>query len=150
MPVLCGAQQKWVAPDLGIAYSTASKRYTNALKKLGLAPGPVPLPLVLAAQASASGREPAVAARATSFEHEQTRYVLLSVHRPSITDGSLTTAERAVAERLIEGATRAEIARERSTSVQTIACQSRNIFFKCRISGRHSLVARGAELGWYR
>ncbi len=149
--VLCGEQQKVIAADLGIACSTASKWYTLALANLNLDRVSIPLPLVIAAQSWSSGKTPPVGARSATFEHEGCEYVVVSVPRPSVTDEKcLTHAEQAVAQLLVEGGSRWEIAVLRSTSAQTVACQLRGIFVKFRLTGRHALIRHVAGLGWFR
>ena len=146
--VLWGEQQKFVASELGIACSTASKWYTQALGKLHLDRGPVPAPLVIAAQAWASGKNPQVEARGASFVHEGSQYFVLSTPKPAVsTQGTLTPAECEVARFLIEGESRWDIAARRETSAQTVACQIRGIFSKWRLTGRYALIRRAAELG---
>ncbi len=149
--VLWGEQQKFVASELGIACSTASKWYTQALGKLHLDRGAVPAPLVIAAQAWASGQNPQVEARGASFVHEGSQYFVLSTPKPAVsTQGTLTPAECEVARFLIEGESRWDIAARRETSAQTVACQIRGIFSKWRLTGRYALIRRAAELGWFR
>jgi DNA-binding NarL/FixJ family response regulator len=149
--VLNGEQQKVIAFELGIACSTASKWYTQALATLNLDGGPVPLAIVLAAQTWASGTNPGIDARWIVFEHEGNEFFLLSVPRPSVkADSPLTLAERAVAQLLIEGRSRWEIAVLRSTSAQTVACQLRGIFAKFQLTGRYASIRHAAELGWFR
>jgi DNA-binding NarL/FixJ family response regulator len=149
--VLCGEQQKVVAAELGIACSTASKWYSQALAKLGLAGAPVPLPLVIAARAWASGKDLPVDARQTVFAHGGREFMLLSVPSSKI-DGtsSLTLAEQGVAHLLVQGHSREQIAAARSTAMQTVACQLRGIYGKFRLSGRYGLINRGIDLDWFR
>jgi DNA-binding CsgD family transcriptional regulator len=148
--VLWGEQQRLVAAELGIACSTASKWYTAALAKTGLAGAPIPLPLIIAAQAWASGKEATVLARSSTFEHGGVDYFVLSVPKPVVNpDGALTPAECEVARYLVEGETRWDIAARRETSAQTVACQIRGIFSKWRLTGRYALVRRAVELGWF-
>ncbi len=148
--VMWGEQQKLVAAELGIACSTASKWYTTALGKTGLAGAPIPLPLIIAAQSWASGKEAPVLARSATFEHEGVSYFVLSVPKPVVgPDGALTPAECDVARYLVEGETRWDIAARRHTSAQTVACQIRGIFSKWRLTGRYALVRRAVELGWF-
>jgi DNA-binding NarL/FixJ family response regulator len=149
--VLGGEQQKHVAAELGIACSTASKWYTQALAKMQLTRGPLALPLVIAAQAWASDQNPPVDARSSHFEHEGSRYLVLSVPKPRVTaQGSLTPAECEVARFLVEGETRWDIAARRATSAQTVACQIRGVFSKWRLTGRYGLIRHTVELGWLR
>jgi DNA-binding NarL/FixJ family response regulator len=148
--VLCGEQQKRVALELDIACSTASKWFTQALAKLRLSGGPIPLPLVVAAQSWACGQQPPVDARSATFTHDDLKLVLLSVPLPRVVDDmGLTGAELEVARLLIEGATRREIAAQRATSQQTVACQLRNIFSKLQVSGRNALIRSAIERGWF-
>ncbi len=148
--VICGEQQKFVAAELGIAPSTASKWYSQALAKLHLVGQTIPLPLVLAVQTWALGVAAPPDTRRASFEHDGEKAVLLSVPRPRIaTDTPLSHAEREIATLLVEGATRLEIAALRGTSIQTIACQIRGVYSKYRLTGRNALIRLGLELGWF-
>jgi len=148
--VLAGEQQKAVASELGIACSTASKWYTSSRFRLKLMDRPMPLPLVIAAQASTTQRPVTVDARSASFMHDGELHFVLAVPRPTIDDSTpLTQAERMVAGLVIEGVPRWEIARIRGTSHQTVACQLRGIHSKYHLTGRHALIARAVELGWF-
>jgi DNA-binding NarL/FixJ family response regulator len=149
--VLGGEQQKAVALELGMACSTASKWYTSALGKLHLDVGPIPMPLIVAAQAWAAGTSPAVGARRATVDYQGTEFVLVSLPcADAQREPLLTPAEREVAQLLIEGRSRWEIAAHRSTSSQTVACQLRGIFGKLRVSGRCSLIKRAVGTGWFR
>jgi DNA-binding NarL/FixJ family response regulator len=149
--VLDGEQQKAVAVDLGMACSTTSKWHTEALKKLRLNAGPIPLPLVVAAQTWASGKPPPVDARRETIFDEGSEFVVLTVRMPDASaDPRLTRAEAEVAQALIEGQSRWEIAARRSTSTQTVACQLRGIFSKLRVGGRCALIKHGLAAGWFR
>ncbi|HEX4445614.1 MAG TPA: helix-turn-helix transcriptional regulator [Polyangiaceae bacterium] len=148
--VLAGEQQKAVAFELGIACSTTSKWYTSSRLQLKLMDRPTPLPLVIAAQASTTRRPAAVDARSAAFMYDGELYFVLTVPRPTIDDSTpLTQAERMVAALVIEGVPRWEIAGLRGTSAQTVACQLRGIYSKYRLTGRHALIARAVELGWF-
>ena len=149
--VLSGQQQKFVAHDLGIACSTASKWFTQAVEKLHLDGGPLPLPLIVAAQCWASGAMPNLSARLATLYHEGSPFLIFSVPTPNLDDETLLTrAEREVAVALIEGQSREGIALRRSTSSQTVACQLRGIFSKLDVKGRCDLIKRGLEEGWFR
>jgi DNA-binding CsgD family transcriptional regulator len=150
--VFCGEQQKFVAAELSIACSTASKWFTLGVAKLGLGRRSVPLPLIVAAQAwsLSEGREgPSVAARSTLVRREGKPMVLLSVPRPSIAPRFLTRAEEDVAALVAEGRSRWEIAVTRAKSAQTIACQLRGVYAKLAVGNRYALVRRGLDLGWF-
>jgi DNA-binding NarL/FixJ family response regulator len=149
--VLDGEQQKAIAAELGIACSTASKGYTQAAKKLHLNAGPIPLPLIIAAQSWASRTTPPVDARRATIVHQGDEFVLVTVPAPNLaSETRLTRAERDVAQALVEGQSRWEIAARRSTSTQTVACQFRGIFAKLQVGGRCSLIKRGLAAGWFR
>jgi DNA-binding NarL/FixJ family response regulator len=144
--VLCGEPQKAVAAELGLALSTTSSRCTRALQKLAVGLGAVPLPLVVAAQTWA-GVVQAPEGRSTYFVHQGCVCLVMSVPRP-VTWGmeALTQAEREVAQLLIEGRSRDEIAGHRSTSASTVANQIRSIFATMGVTGRHALIRRAIEL----
>jgi DNA-binding NarL/FixJ family response regulator len=147
--VLCGEQQKAVAPELEMACSTASKWYTSALEKLGFRRRPLPLPLVIAAQTRKADRALPVAARCADLFSDDEPRVLLSIPRPAIGRQSLTCAEEEVAAYLAEGDSRWQIAIKRTKSAQTIACQLRGVYSKLQVRGRYDLVRKGVELGWF-
>jgi DNA-binding NarL/FixJ family response regulator len=149
--VVCGEQQKFVASELGIAASTASKWYTSGLRKLHLLGQTIPLPLAIVAQAWALGVNGPAGTRCATFRHGGEDVVLLSVPRPLLgRETPLSGAEREIARLLVEGVTRLEIAERRETSIQTVACQIRGVFAKYRLTGRYALIRRGLELGWFR
>jgi DNA-binding NarL/FixJ family response regulator len=58
---------------------------------------------------------------------------------------TLTHAEQQVAQWLIEGECRTEIARRRATSVHTVARQFSSVFTALRIRGRYALIRCAAE-----
>jgi DNA-binding NarL/FixJ family response regulator len=147
--VLSGEQQKAIASDLGIAASTLSGRYNRALFKLDLTPTTIPLPLVLAAQAS-TGVARVPFARSAFFEAHGQACMVISVPRPVTSRmPNLTSAEREVAARLIEGCTRDEVAKYRSTSVNTVARQFHSIFAAERVTGRFALIRKAVQLGCF-
>ncbi len=147
--VLCGEAQKAVAAELGIACSTTSKWFTQGLEKLNIDRCAVPLPLVAAAQSWKLGRTPAIDRRSALFDFDGGAFWVLSASRPHIgLDAPLTASERAVAQHLVEGDSRRDIAAQRSTSAQTVAGQIRAIFSKLGLRGRFSLIRRAADLGW--
>jgi DNA-binding CsgD family transcriptional regulator len=148
--VLCGGQQKAAASDLSIACSTASKWYSEGVKKLRVDRERIPLPLILAAQTSAAVPSPDVDARSTTFQHEGLTFVTLSTPAPAGRTDPLTVAELEIAMLLIEGATRWEIAGLRATSPMTIACQLRCVHAKLNLRGRYELVHHAAQAGWFR
>jgi DNA-binding NarL/FixJ family response regulator len=148
---LGGEQQKTIAFDAHIAFSTTSKWCGSALRKLRLERAAIPLPLVLAAQSWELGPVREVEAGAAYVEHAGSAYHVMVVPRPFLgAEVLLSPSEREVARRYVEGESRQQIAVARSTSIQTIACQLRSIGGKVGVSGRHALTRKGAELGWFR
>ena len=117
-PLWRGAQG--LAGNLGIAISTATGRFLRALARLGLADRNVSLPLVLAAQ-TRTGVARVPSARAAFFDYRRLslsgRLRAATVDR---TSGALTRSEQDVAQGLIEGLTRYEIAERRRTSSYTV------------------------------
>jgi len=69
---------------------------------------------------------------------------------PAAFDMELTPAERAVLGALLAGKSNSTIARERSTSVRTIANQVASIYRKAGVSSRCELAARCAGLAFDR
>ncbi len=144
--VLCGEAQKVIASELEIAPSTASGRHRRALHQLDLANRTVPLALVLAAQ-SWAGIARVPSARTALFEYRGQGALIASVPRPATAHmTTLTPAEQQVAQWLIEGDCRTEIARRRATSVHTVARQFSSIFTALRIRSRYALIRCAAEL----
>jgi DNA-binding NarL/FixJ family response regulator len=148
--VLGGEAQKAVAMDLGIACSTASKYHGKAIDKLHLTRAPVALPVVMAAQAwLARGSRPPVS-RLVTLVSSGIEYALVTVPKPSAArEERITPAERQVAELLVDGQSKGEIADRRATSTHTVACQLRAIFRKLRAGGRCELIKRAVEAGWF-
>jgi DNA-binding CsgD family transcriptional regulator len=148
--ILSGDQQKRVAGDLGLAASTVSGRYVRALDKLDLTRNTVPLPLILAVQTWVGVAEIS-AARSATFTIEGHACMVVSVPRPVTSHMvALTPAEREIAQWVIEGCSRFEIARQRRTSVHTVARQFNAISDALRSTGRYALIRSAAELGCFR
>jgi len=147
--LLCGDLQKVLACEHGMAASTVSVHLFRALVKLGLSGTSVPLPIVLTAQAWVLGTRIADA-RSSSFEHQGRVYRMLSVPRPQTSRIScLTPAEQEIAELLIEGLSRSEIALSRGASVNTVARQISAVFSALKVTGRHALVRVAVDLGCF-
>ena len=76
---------------------------------------------------------------------------MLTIRAPDASaDPRLTRAEAEVAQALVEGQSRWEIAARRSTSTQTVACQLRGIFSKLQVGGRCALIKQALAAGWFR
>jgi DNA-binding NarL/FixJ family response regulator len=151
--VLRGAQQKVIAAELRVAPSTASHRLARALRKIGVHHTPVPLELVVAALlASDVASDAGMVCDARCSRHEEGGEVtyVFSMRRPHMGHVSvLTRAERHVAELLIEGCSRSEIAERRGTAEPTVARQVHAIFSTLRLVGRYELIRRAGELGCF-
>jgi DNA-binding CsgD family transcriptional regulator len=144
--VLCGRPRKAVAADAGMALSTATGRFLRALSKIELADRNVPLPVVLAAQCR-SGVAPIRSVRSALFDYDGCRCLAISVPRPATGHlTSLTRGEQEIAQWVIEGLTRHEIAERRETSVHTVAGQCHAVFAALRVTGRYELIRRAVEL----
>jgi DNA-binding NarL/FixJ family response regulator len=105
----------------------------------------VPLALVLIAQA-ACGAVVLRDVRVTTSSRQGRRYVVANLPRlPCSRLTKLTTAERAVALALVDGSSKGDIARERSTSIHTIGRQITGIFSKLDVKGRFELILRMSE-----
>jgi DNA-binding CsgD family transcriptional regulator len=148
--ILSGDQQKCVAGELGLAPSTVSGRYIRALNKLDLTRNTVPLPLILAAQAGVGIAE-IPTARSAVFTIGGQACMVVSVPR-AVTSHlvDLTPAEREIAQWIIEGFSRFDIAHQRRTSVHTVARQHNAINDALRSTGRYALIRSAVELGCFR
>lgn len=145
--ILRGDPQKEIAWELRVAASTLSGRYVHALASFGLSPRHLPLPLVLAAQ-SAADLGPITAVRTRILDRPGGASLVVSVPRTAASRMTgLTPAERAVAQGIIEGHSRSEIARRRGTSVHTVGRQFHSIFEAMNATGRFALIRRAVERG---
>jgi DNA-binding CsgD family transcriptional regulator len=148
--ILSGDQQKCVASDLGLAPSTVSGRFIRALDKLDLARTKVPLALILAAQVWVGvGGIPR--ARSAVFTSQGNVCIVVSVPRPVTSHmTNLTAAERVIAQWVIEGHARFDIARQRETSINTVSRQFHAINSTLHLTGRYALIRRALELQCFR
>jgi len=145
--LLVGQSQKWMSYELGVGASTVATHVARAFAKLGVSPSvnEVPLALVLICQAVRGAIHPSEPQITTSTWGGQ-RYLVASVARPSATHlSALTTAERAIALALVDGFTKFDIARARSTSVHTIGRQVSSVFAKLNVKGRFDLICRMSQ-----
>lgn len=68
-------------------------------------------------------------------------YVIFRLPGPStFVPGCLSRAEREVVRAVLDGKSNREIARQRGTSVRTVANQLHAVYLKCGLSGRLQLV----------
>jgi DNA-binding NarL/FixJ family response regulator len=81
--------------------------------------------------------------RAMQFHWGNGRHLVISfVAPPTIGMSIFTRGERAVAKLVVAGLSNAEIARERGTSVRTVANQVASLLRKAKLESRHQLVLR--------
>lgn len=91
----------------------------------------------------ASDLEPPAGITSTRFTVGDEEVVVLSFPLPGYRlPDTLTAAERAVVELLLEGRSNANIASARGTSVRTVANQVASIFRKVGVTSRAELMAR--------
>jgi DNA-binding NarL/FixJ family response regulator len=142
--VLSGLRQKIVAIDRALAASTVATTARLALKTLGVTSKPSHAhPLLMLAAHAASERSDEVAKTAVVGARAECQLRVVGVSRPERRlSGLLPAAELAVLYRMIEGASYAEIARERGTSTRTIANQVAAVYRRLHVSGRNELVQR--------
>ncbi len=140
--VLLGESQKVVAMELGCATSTVATAVGACLRAMGVKGGSsrVPPLLVLALHAL-RGRVDRVElrierSRAAGGELQVVSSARLDLHLAD----KLTGSELAVIGPLIEGHSHAEIARQRRTSIRTVANQIASAYKKLRVSGRMDLL----------
>ena len=130
-----GEANKLVAYRLGLATSTVATHLTSASRKLGIR------------NRSELARLHAVNTSAAEVEKlelggEKLAALLLPVAAAPLALARLTGAERAVAEGILEGASNAQLAARRSTSVRTIANQVASVLLKLGLRSRTELVSR--------
>ncbi|MGV3621624.1 MAG: response regulator transcription factor [Archangium sp.] len=81
--------------------------------------------------------------RTTTFRLNGAEYAVWSEPAPEVPQTpSLTGAEQAVLTLLLKGASNADIARHRKSSVRTVANQVASVFRKYGVRSRAELVAR--------
>jgi DNA-binding NarL/FixJ family response regulator len=139
--VLASSSQKSIAIDLALAPSTVALHSRLALRDIGVEAKPSRAhPLLMLA--AACGSSPGTKARCAVFaSRDQRQLRVLSAPRPEqLLLDRLPTAELSVVQRLIEGWSHVEIARERKTSPRTVANQISAVFRRLHVSGRNELV----------
>jgi DNA-binding NarL/FixJ family response regulator len=127
---LAGRSGKWIAFDMGLSESVVTRTLRAALDKVGAADA-----------AALSGVRNA---QFEPFDVPNARLHLAIawlMPAPSIA-ASLSHAERAIIDGLLGGKCIAMIARERGTSLRTVAHQIASTYQKLRVSSRRELFAR--------
>jgi DNA-binding CsgD family transcriptional regulator len=139
--VLANASQKRAALEHEVSASTVSSTVQRGLRSLGLTCKPQKVPLIVALLARAntapgirSGRFSACSWRARSLH-------VVSLPRPELQlQRQLTVAQYDVACSIIDGASHAQISRDRRKSVRTVANQIASVFQRLGVSGRGELI----------
>lgn len=91
--------------------------------------------------------EPPSGLRSITFTDGDARYLMISFPVQSAEPvRTLTSAESAVLQAVLEGRTNAAIARERGTAVRTVANQVASLFKKFGASSRLDLATRASSL----
>jgi len=142
--VLCGAGQKRVAIELGLAPSTIALNARLALTSLGVDVKPSRVhPLMMLAAKAACDRDGAFTGRLSFLAVDGMQMRVIAVPRPDrrLAD-VLPPAELAVVRSLVEDVCYEQIARSRGTSTRTMANQITAVFRRMRVSGRNELLLR--------
>lgn len=140
--VLLGESQKVVAMELGCATSTVATAVGACLRAMGVTGGSsrVPPLLVLVLHAL-RGRVDRLEVRIErSLSALGKLQIVSSARLDSCLADKLTQGELAVISPLIEGQNHVEIARQRGTSIRTVANQIASAYKKLRVSGRMELL----------
>jgi DNA-binding NarL/FixJ family response regulator len=139
---LIGDFEKSIAFDEGVSISTVANHIARVMRGWGLTGGVSYFPPLLTIAAHAHlGRTRNVLGFATGAAPGSS--LLISAPRPDNTlPDFLSPSERSIVNRLVEGSTRDQIARERARSGRTVANQMAAVFVKFRVSGKRSLIAR--------
>jgi DNA-binding CsgD family transcriptional regulator len=145
--VLLGCAQKVVAIDLSMPLPSLSSTLRQLTQNMGfrccVSRIPVAVPLLLHALRRRAFHDLRVS-RSPGLEHE----IRVSVrHRYGVVARHLSSGERDVALRLLEGQSYLEIARQREVSVRTVANQLSSVFRKVGASGRFDLLRAAVERG---
>jgi DNA-binding CsgD family transcriptional regulator len=142
--------QKNLAFGFDVSTSTVSQDLRSALTKLGLGRRvrSTPLAVVLAAL-NHCGAIDLPGVRFTCVHRGEQRHVVLGLPNLNMDLlGELTVAERKVALLLATGATTAQIAAQRGTSLSTVSNQIAALGGKLRVRGRFELISNWAERQW--
>jgi DNA-binding NarL/FixJ family response regulator len=142
--VLCGEGQKRIAIELGLAPSTVALNARLALNALGVSCRPSRVhPLLMLSAKAASTANLRVTGSLSFLNHGDDLFRVVGTPRPDLElSDLLPPAELAVVRCLVEGASYAQIARERGTSTRTIANQITAVFRRMKVSGRSELLLR--------
>ncbi len=142
---LVGDFEKCIALDAGVSISTVAGQIARVMQGWGLPGGVSYFPPLLTIAAHAHlGRTRNLLGLA--FAADAGSSLLVSAGRPdNILPTSLSASERSIVNRLVEGCTRDQIARERGRSSRTVANQMAAIFAKLGTPGRRTLISKLIE-----
>lgn len=143
--VLLGERAKVVAIDSRVTESTVAVAIKGQLRSMGLEckVRATPLILVMAARAARWSRCSAVQARSVLLPGDAATKWVISVPQPRLgVLDVLSSAERAVLLKLLEGKTYVEIAECRGASKRTVANQLGAAFRKLGVSGYGEMLDR--------
>jgi DNA-binding NarL/FixJ family response regulator len=152
-----GHSNKHIAYELGLCSSTVAAQLTSAQRKLGVSSRETLLHafavlggdiLDHAILSEPSGRstprhrddDPSI--RVVRFRHNEQDYAMIQLAIAPQLPPSLTVAEAEVAALVIKGLPNAAIAKQRKTSVRTVANQLRSIFAKLAVGSRRQLCSQ--------
>jgi len=144
--VLLTPSRKQLALELALSASSIATLSKHCLESMGLSCTPCSAPplLIIAAGAAAQAND---APRRTSITAERwllaPHFELIRAVRPELKfAAAFSRAEFAVAQRLLDGRSYAEIALARQTSARTIANQVASVFQRVGVSSRNELAQR--------
>ena len=142
--VLSGSAQNAVGLDLGLAPSTIAQHTRVGLDSLGIACRSSRVhPLLMLAAKAARDRDLSQHGSLSVVLADGTALRVIGVARPdACLIDVLPQAELAVVSGQIEGHSLEDIARQRGTSVRTVANQVAAVFRRLGVSGRNELVHR--------
>ncbi|MBS1149735.1 MAG: hypothetical protein H6Q89_1433 [Myxococcaceae bacterium] len=133
-----GEHNKLIAYRLGLATSSVATHLANASRKLKIRSRSELARLHAVNNSAAEVRKLEVGGEALAA-------LVLPVNEARFDRAQVTQAEREVAEGILEGASNAQIASRRKTSVRTVANQVASILRKFAVGSRTELVARLAS-----
>lgn len=128
--VLAGRSGKWIALELELSEPTVARALRAALRRIGVAD------TAALAGVQAARWEPLEGVSAW------TALVMTCLRPTMLSLGNLRHAERDIVAGILSGKRLAEIARERGTSLRTVANQAISIYQKLGVSSRRELLAQ--------
>lgn len=141
VPVLLGRPQKVVAAEAHCSASRVATAAAKCLRAIGLECQTKDTPMIVAMMVHAFHRPGALSGLWVHSEALLGGRTLVSTSRPdSELDDMLSPCEREVLRCRVDGLSYEGIAKERETSVRTVANQIASAYVKLRVSGRLALL----------